>query len=164
MCPGQECSVCLWVFSNRLSSGVRNARKVTALFSTYKGSQVRHFQTPEKLLRKFRSWDTPVCKCFCGGERSLSLLYKSFAHTLRGMLVSSLWVVMAEKMAYWLFPSSLHYILPTYLFFWILFPAAASSWSFLGCCVLWSRAGTRAECSRGSSEASETLDFPGAGV
>lgn len=52
MFPGQECSVRLWVFSKRLSGGVRNAQKVTALFSVWKGSQVRHFQTPDKLLHK----------------------------------------------------------------------------------------------------------------
>lgn len=84
----------------------------------------------------------------CDSERSLSSLSQSFASIAARNARPVSWVVIAERRGCWLFPSCPCYILPTHLFFWILPPAAAvSSWSFLGCCVLWSRAGTRAECS-----------------
>lgn len=95
----------------------------------------------------------------CDSERSLSSLSQSFARN--ACPVS--WVVIAVGLLS--FSLSPHCILPTHLFFSDSPPAAAMScWSSPGCCVLWSRAATRAECSWSSFRASGAHGFLGAVV
>lgn len=100
----------------------------------------------------------------CDGERSLSSLSQSWASIAAKNACPVSWVIVAIELLAFSFVSTLH-ILPAHLFFWILPPAAAvSSWTFLGCCMLWSRAGSEAECSWSSFRTSEAHDFWGAGV